>query len=192
MHGSSRTCTHAHTPTRPPDPKPSPHHPPPANPPSTPTRAEKYLARAVCGVRFEAAVPYREADTNACPGGAYTKPGFTKYTVADNGELGHARALMVNPVAISVVAGFNNFQAYSSGVWPCSTSANDIDHAIVLTGYTKGVKMNGGAVWNVFRAKNSWGSGWGQGGFVDMRADCTGAGTLHMYDYPGVLPMRQG
>jgi len=57
-------------------------------------------------------------------------------------------------VAVAVTAAF---QAYKSGVFNENSSAN-INHAVVLVGWDDGKKA--------WRIKNSWGTGWGESGFM--------------------------
>lgn len=161
-------------------------------------RPDWYLQDAVCGVRYETQDPYRGTDAGSC---STTLPrytsGFTKYTaVADKSELGVARALMVNPVTIAIGVGGAaqnyQFQNYKTGVWSCGNLASSVDHAVAVIGYKKAQLMASGATWNVFRVKNSWNTNWGEQGFFNMRADCTGTGSLLMYANPVSLPMRQG
>jgi Papain family cysteine protease len=143
-------------------------------------------------VRYEREVPYRASDkTNKCPTGTYWTSGFTKHTVVGKGELATARALMVNPTVVTIGAGFTGFKSYTSGVWSCGNNV-PMDHAVLLTGYTNGVKMQNGQTWNIWYVKNSWGTNWGQGGYFSVRKDCPGIGALGIYQNGGMLPMRQG
>jgi hypothetical protein len=64
----------------------------------------------------------------------------------------------VNTVPVSIcLDASGGFQSYRSGVFsgPCGTQMN---HAVLAVGYTD-------AYWIV---KNSWGNGWGQGGYIYM------------------------
>jgi len=69
-------------------------------------------------------------------------------------------ALNSRPVSISVQA--NSFQHYKSGVLqdPCSTKSHN--HAIVAVGYG----TDGGNAY--FKVRNSWGSSWGEDGYIRM------------------------
>jgi hypothetical protein len=65
----------------------------------------------------------------------------------------------VGPVTIAVEAGNSSFMYYSSGVIS-SGCGTRIDHAITLIGYGN----DGTRQWWI--AKNSWGTGWGESGYV--------------------------
>lgn len=74
-------------------------------------------------------------------------------------------AVMGQPVSVTVeVAG--SFQSYTSGVLTgyCSGSIN---HAVLAVGYGT---MNGKDYW---RVKNSWGSRWGDAGYVNIERDAS-------------------
>jgi len=60
------------------------------------------------------------------------------------------------PVSVAIDAS-GSFQSYRSGVFsgPCSTQLN---HAVLAVGYTG----------SYFIVKNSWGTGWGSGGYIMM------------------------
>lgn len=66
------------------------------------------------------------------------------------------------PIAISAAA--EPWQLYSHGVFdgPCGT---DVDHAIVLVGY--GAEMDK----DYWLVRNSWGSDWGEKGYIRIRRD---------------------
>jgi len=73
-----------------------------------------------------------------------------------SGETSLAGQLAALPVSVCVDAS-GGFQHYSGGTFsgPCGTSIN---HAILAVGYTS-------SYWIV---KNSWGTGWGSGGYIFM------------------------
>jgi cathepsin L len=72
-------------------------------------------------------------------------------------DAGLANAINAKPVAVAIVASGRAFQSYSSGVFtgPCP---GNLDHAVTAVGFT-------GQAWIV---RNSWGSSWGQGGYIMM------------------------
>ena len=60
---------------------------------------------------------------------------------------------------------FSQLKFYSGGVWNetfCSNESNDANHIVVIVGYGT---MGRGDYWLV---KNSWGTGWGEGGYIKM------------------------
>mmetsp|Transcript_144841 Transcript_144841/g.367576 ORF Transcript_144841/g.367576 Transcript_144841/m.367576 type:complete len:434 (+) Transcript_144841:70-1371(+) len=65
------------------------------------------------------------------------------------------------PVAVSVAAG-DTWSMYSSGVLDACEKGAVINHAVVLTGYGKEGPHK---YWQI---QNSWGPGWGEGGFVRL------------------------
>ena len=74
------------------------------------------------------------------------------------------------------------FQGYKSGVFSgCPTSSavssNLINHAVIIVGYTS----NGDYI-----IKNSWGTGWGDGGFaiIDKTRDCALSAQVYQYTSP--------
>jgi C1A family cysteine protease len=70
---------------------------------------------------------------------------------------------------------------YNGGVFDGECSGQ-INHAVTVTGYgTDGGK----AYWNV---KNSWGSGWGEGGYFRLKRGAGGDGQCHVSGY-GQYPL---
>jgi cathepsin H len=72
-------------------------------------------------------------------------------------------------VSVAINASSYGFQTYKSGVFSstCSTSPN---HAVLAVGYNS---VSSGPYW---RVRNSWGSSWGDSGFINMAMNDTSKG----------------
>ncbi|KAH7440307.1 hypothetical protein KP509_04G100700 [Ceratopteris richardii] len=73
-------------------------------------------------------------------------------------------AVSKQPVSVAIEASAWDFQLYAEGVYngTCSSDPYDINHGVLLVGYGSD---NGVNYWIV---KNSWGSSWGDGGYIRM------------------------
>jgi cathepsin L len=65
------------------------------------------------------------------------------------------------PVSVAIEADQNVFQQYTGGVLNSTACGTTIDHAVVVVGYSTGTSA--GDYWIV---RNSWGTSWGQAGYV--------------------------
>ncbi|OMP01916.1 hypothetical protein COLO4_11470 [Corchorus olitorius] len=76
-------------------------------------------------------------------------------------EMSLKKAVAHQPVSVAIEAGGRAFQLYESGVFTglCGTA---LDHGVVTVGYGT---ENGVDYWLV---RNSWGSSWGEGGYIKM------------------------
>ena len=84
---------------------------------------------------------------------------MTGYKDVSGGESGLASAVQQQPVSVAIEADQSSFQMYSSGILTGSCGTN-LDHGVFVVGYgTDG----GQEYWKV---KNSWGSSWGEAGYV--------------------------
>lgn len=125
------------------------------------------------GLTTEAAYPYTagDSDRSSC------KP-FTPYTYTTScnhvpaNELQLTYAVSHQPVSVAIEADSRSFQLYTSGVYNDPACGTDIDHAVVAVGYNS---MNGQDYWIV---RNSWGSDWGQGGYIYIARNSVATSTV--------------
>ncbi|KAG2433259.1 hypothetical protein HXX76_008327 [Chlamydomonas incerta] len=98
--------------------------------------------------------------------------------------------VLANQPAVALVHASPDWAAYHGGLYTgdCSAAADDANHAVVVVGYTS----------NAWIVKNSWGTGWGAGGFMLLpRAgnNTNKCGVLNSVTYPvldKVSPERRG
>ncbi|KAM7500712.1 hypothetical protein LguiA_025126 [Lonicera macranthoides] len=119
------------------------------------------------GIATEATYPYNAADgtcnTQKEASRAAKITGYEK--VPANSEVALLKAVANQPISVSIDASGYAFQLYSSGVFTgeCGT---DLDHGVTAVGY--GTTSDGIKYWLV---KNSWGTSWGDGGYIMMQRD---------------------
>jgi hypothetical protein len=148
-----------------------------------------YADLGVCkGVSFEADWPYAGVDRDSCPATTPTRfdSGVASWAWAPTTPSGYARAVLQNPLPFGLAAGGSAFMNYKAGVFDCRhASTSRVDHAVALVGWNDAVTMSNGARWQVFVAKNSWSTSWGEAGFFRVRKDCVptaqSKGPLAMY-----------
>lgn len=80
-----------------------------------------------------------------------------------NNENALMKAVANQPVSVAIDASGSDFQFYSSGIFSgeCGTQ---LDHGVTAVGY--GTDVDGTKYWLV---KNSWGTEWGEEGYIRMR-----------------------
>ena len=116
------------------------------------------------GISLEADYPY-EAGTNAC---------FAEYDgpvqvnavnpVTSKSEAQLMAAIALGPTSVTIDAGSDVFYHYTSGVISDSSCGTSLDHAVTAVGY--GTDEATGL--DYYLVRNSWGSGWGDQGYVKI------------------------
>nr|WNA21412.1 putative senescence-specific cysteine protease SAG39 [Hemerocallis fulva] len=120
------------------------------------------------GLSTEASYAYKGVNGNTCNSEkSFSHPvtinGFEN--VPSNDESALLKAVANQPVSVAVDAGSYAFQLYSGGIFTgdCGT---DLNHGVTVVGY--GMERDGTKYWLV---KNSWGSSWGENGYIKIERD---------------------
>lgn len=147
-----------------------------------PSQAFEYI-RAAEGIETESTYPYQAKDLpcvyNRARAVGYVKFGSYNITQNDENELGE-RLFSVGPQAVTYDVE-DDFFDYESGVYrsdDCGTTTDDVNHAVVLTGYGS---ENGLKYW---RVKNSWGTGWGNQGYFQIERGVNMCAIAQCNSYP--------
>lgn len=109
------------------------------------------------GMPLESALPYRGRDQTCDSYVASVKStGYVKVPVNDADALETAIATQ-GPVSVTVAA---NWGGYGGGVYSggCNSNNCDLDHGVVAVGYAK----------DYWLVRNSWGTGWGEHGYIRL------------------------
>ncbi|XP_031284405.1 senescence-specific cysteine protease SAG39-like [Pistacia vera] len=117
------------------------------------------------GIASETTYPYQGVDGKCSASKEASRAAKIKgyEDVPANSEAALLKAVANQPISVAIDAGGFDFQFYSSGVFTgqCGT---ELDHGVTAVGY--GVSSDGTKYWLV---KNSWGTGWGEGGYIMMQ-----------------------
>ncbi|XP_065856878.1 senescence-specific cysteine protease SAG39-like [Euphorbia lathyris] len=118
------------------------------------------------GITTETNYPYDAADgTCKTKKEANHAAKITGYEdVPANDEAALMKAVANQPIAVAIDASGSEFQFYSSGIFTGSCGT-ELDHGVTAVGYGSSSGMN---YWLV---KNSWGSQWGEEGYIRMQKD---------------------
>lgn len=136
------------------------------------------------GVTSEAAYPYTSGAGNRgyckspLPAAVATVASYRDVT-PDN-ALQLQSALALGPVSIAVEADQPAWQSYRSGVMDSEACGTNLDHGVLAVGYN--------TVQGYWIVKNSWGTTWGEGGFIRLGINSRSShgicGLLQQPSYP--------
>ncbi|CAO2147726.1 unnamed protein product [Urochloa humidicola] len=146
----------------------------------TMTRAFQYVV-SNGGLTFEDDYPYNGSQ-GMCKSvqPAVTIIGFQDVRSGDEAIL--AAAVANQPVSVAVDA--NNFQFYNGGIFTNdSCGKNLVNHAVTVVGLD--IAEDGTNYWLL---KNSWGTNWGESGYMRLERGTNACGVAEMATYPVVNP----
>jgi len=130
-------------------------------------------------IATEQSYPYTGRDgsckssyTTAIPSG-----GVTGYTDVSSSSSALMSALNSNPVSVAVEADQSSFQRYSGGTITSGCGTN-LDHGVLAVGYDSSA--------NYFLVKNSWGTSWGNNGYLQISTSGNVCGIHSEPSYPKV------
>ncbi|KAM7388560.1 hypothetical protein PAMP_024727 [Pampus punctatissimus] len=121
------------------------------------------------GLQSTSTYPYTSVDTQPC----YYNSGLAVAHIKDYRFIpkGDEQALAdavatIGPITVAIDANHPSFLFYSSGIYnEPNCNPNDLSHAVLLVGYGS---EGGQDYWII---KNSWGTSWGEGGFMRLVRD---------------------
>lgn len=82
------------------------------------------------------------------------------------------RAAAKQPISIAINSNSLAFYQYKSGVLDTDKCGPRVNHAVNIVGFGTD-QATGKPYWII---KNSWGSGWGENGFIRIKRDTTNGG----------------
>jgi cathepsin L len=131
------------------------------------------------GIGSEDSYPYTATGPNTCQSvtTVATISSFVDVTPLNEADL--LSAVNIGPVSIAIEADQPVFQYYSSGVLDSSACGTTLDHGVLIVGY-------GTSTEDYWIVKNSWGSSWGQSGYVYLARNKNTCGLAQDPSYPVV------
>jgi len=118
------------------------------------------------GIDTESSYPYTAQDGTCNYNAANSGSTLTTYNNVASGDEGALQnAVYTGPTSVAIDASQSSFQFYSSGVYSDpDCSSTQLDHGVLSVGW--GVDSSSNQ--NYWIVKNSWGTDWGQQGYIWM------------------------
>jgi len=137
------------------------------------------------GLDTEASYPYQGVDGTCGYKAANSGATISAYTdVTAGSESALATAVTQQPISVAIDASHASFQLYTTGIYhDFFCSATKLDHGVLAVGFGTDTSDSK----NYWIVKNSWGTTWGQEGFIYMAKDRNNnCGIASMASYPTV------
>ena len=130
------------------------------------------------GIDTEVSYPYQGFDSYLCRFNnatvGTTDKGYVDLPMGDEDALAKAVAT-VGPVSVAIDATQQSFMFYSHGIYESGAcDVENVDHAVLVVGYGPGY-------WII---KNSWGTEWGDNGYMKMKRGVNMCAIASFATYP--------
>lgn len=134
------------------------------------------------GICTEASYPYTATGPNTCQScqSVATISSYVDVTAGDENAL--LAAVNIGPVSVAIEADQQCFQFYSGGILSDTGCGMQLDHGVLAVGYGSDPTTNT-PYWIV---KNSWGTSWGESGYVRLIRGQNECGIAQEASYPVV------
>jgi len=134
------------------------------------------------GITSESAYPYTARD-GSCKKNVTSVATISSFVDVQSGsETALMQALQLGPVSIAIEADQACFQFYSGGILSDPSCGTQLDHGVLLVGAGQD-GSTGAGYWIV---KNSWGSSWGEQGYIRLSRGNNECGIASEPSYPVV------
>jgi len=137
------------------------------------------------GLCTEASYPYT-AEDGTCASSKCTdaikKGVLSGFKDLPTTESSYQAVVAQQPVSIAIEADTMAFQFYFSGVFDNSGCGTNLDHGVLIVGYGSD-SSSGKDYWTV---KNSWGTTWGESGYIRMVRNKNECGLTLSASYPTI------
>jgi len=131
------------------------------------------------GLCFESAYPYEGTDGTCRKSSCTSQVSVTSYTDIPQGDTSALKTASgtKGPISIAVDANFW-WQMYTGGIFDKTCNTSKLDHGVLLVGYEDG---------QYWKVKNSWGTGWGESGYIRLKGTSENTcGLANSASYPTV------
>lgn len=139
--------------------------------------AMSYLANKE--IYTEASYPYKAVD-GSCKTGSASGVRISGYKSTAKSDSGLASALQNNAFTVSVKVD-TQFRNYKSGVLSGVDTPCSHNHAVTLTAFDE----------SSMKIKNSWGTSWGDNGYIRFERTTAGCGAFGIFTKGGVMPQGE-
>merc|ERR1712098_111454 len=131
------------------------------------------------GVATESSYSYtgRDGSCKSSYTTAIPRGGITGYKTVGSSSQSLMSAINQQPVSVAVEADQSSFQRYSGGTITSGCGTN-LDHGVLAVGYDSSA--------NNFLVKNSWGTSWGNNGYLQISTSGNVCGIHSEPSYPKV------
>ena len=125
------------------------------------------------GICLNLSYPYEGTTDNCRKDECNAVVKIKNYTdIENNNETLLKRVVAKQPVSVAIQANKRSFQLYQSGIYSDLECGTDLDHGVLVVGYGEENEIK---YWKV---KNSWGSKWGEEGYIRMLRDIESEGGI--------------